>query len=200
MSKIVPCLTEGAGVVTSRGDVHYVVTEYGIASLRGKSIRERTLELVKIAHPKFRDELLAHARKHYRVPEYQKQKPVGVPELGDIEISKLTLEDTPCLLRPLTPSDERHLQEFFYSHNKQTLQMRYNSCPTRMSRENAASLVAVDQSTDLALCIIDKHAESEDIQAVGRYYFIKGKNAAEVACVVRETQQHKGIASLWLKT
>ncbi len=200
VSKIVPCLTEGGGVVTSRGDVHYVVTEYGIASLRGKSIRERTLELIKIAHPKFRDELLVHARKHFRVPEYQKQTPVGVPELGDIQISKLTLKDTSCLLRPLTPSDERHLQEFFYSHNKQTLLMRYNSCSTRMSRENAAGLVAIDQSTDLALCIIDKHEETENIQAVGRYYFINRKNSAELAFVVRETQQHKGMASLLLKT
>lgn len=47
-----PFLTEGGGVVTSRGDVHYVVTEYGIATLRGKSIRERALELIKVAHPK----------------------------------------------------------------------------------------------------------------------------------------------------
>lgn len=56
-SRIVPCLKAGAGVVTSRGDVQYIVTEYGVASLRGKSIRERARELVHIAHPKFRDEL-----------------------------------------------------------------------------------------------------------------------------------------------
>ncbi len=56
-SRIVPRLQEGAGVVTSRGDVHYVVTEYGVASLHGKSVRERASELIRIAHPDFREEL-----------------------------------------------------------------------------------------------------------------------------------------------
>jgi 4-hydroxybutyrate CoA-transferase len=61
-SKIVPTLKPGAGVVTSRGDVHYVVTEYGIANLFGKTIRERVESLIKIAHPVFRDELIEYAR------------------------------------------------------------------------------------------------------------------------------------------
>ncbi len=63
ISRIVPHLREGAGVVTSRGDVHYVITEYGAAYLHGKTIRERCQSLIKIAHPKFRDELEADARK-----------------------------------------------------------------------------------------------------------------------------------------
>jgi 4-hydroxybutyrate CoA-transferase len=57
MSRIVPTLMEGAGVVTSRGDVHYVVTEHGVANLYAKSIRERAGALIGIAHPKFRAEL-----------------------------------------------------------------------------------------------------------------------------------------------
>jgi acetyl-CoA hydrolase len=62
LSRIVPHLKEGAGVVTSRGDVHYVVTEYGVAYLHGKTIQERCRALIKIAHPKFRDELVKFAR------------------------------------------------------------------------------------------------------------------------------------------
>jgi acetyl-CoA hydrolase len=62
ISRIVPHLREGAGVVTTRGDVHYVVTEYGVASLHGKSMRERADELIKIAHPSFRDELRYFAK------------------------------------------------------------------------------------------------------------------------------------------
>lgn len=61
ISRIVPMLREGAGVTTSRGDVHYVVTEYGIAYLHGKSIRERAKSLINIAHPKFREDLLRSA-------------------------------------------------------------------------------------------------------------------------------------------
>lgn len=56
-SRIVPTLKEGAGVVTSRGDVHYVVTEFGIAYLHGKNLRERALSLISIAHPDHRDKL-----------------------------------------------------------------------------------------------------------------------------------------------
>ncbi|MDZ7342553.1 MAG: 4-hydroxybutyrate CoA-transferase, partial [candidate division KSB1 bacterium] len=62
VSKIVPHLQEGAGVVTSRGDVHYVVTEYGVAYLHGKSLRRRAEALISIAHPKFRDELTFFAK------------------------------------------------------------------------------------------------------------------------------------------
>lgn len=64
ISKITPFLKPGAGVVTSRADVHYVVTEYGVAQLFGKSIRQRVKELINIAHPKFREELEFYAKKH----------------------------------------------------------------------------------------------------------------------------------------
>lgn len=67
ISRIVPTLKNGAGVVTSRGDVHYVVTEYGVADLFGKSIQERVKSLIKIAHPKFRDELTEFAKTTYYI-------------------------------------------------------------------------------------------------------------------------------------
>lgn len=63
LSRIVPILNEGSGVVTTRNDVHYVVTEYGAASLYGKTVRQRAKELINIAAPQFRDELLFSARK-----------------------------------------------------------------------------------------------------------------------------------------
>ncbi len=62
ISRIVPHLSSGSGVVVTRGDIHYVVTEYGIAYLHGKSIRERAMMLINIAHPDFREELLEAAR------------------------------------------------------------------------------------------------------------------------------------------
>ncbi len=62
VSKIVPMLKPGAGVVTGRNHVHYVVTEFGIADLYGKSVRQRVLELVKVAHPDFRPDLLKQAK------------------------------------------------------------------------------------------------------------------------------------------
>lgn len=68
MSRIVPFLKEGAGVVTSRADVHYVVTEFGVAQLFGKNLRERAEALIGIAAPRFRDELLAAAKKRKLIP------------------------------------------------------------------------------------------------------------------------------------
>jgi acetyl-CoA hydrolase len=63
VSRIVDTLADGSGVVTTRADVHYVVTEHGIARLHGKSLRDRARELIAVAHPDFREELLAAARR-----------------------------------------------------------------------------------------------------------------------------------------
>lgn len=67
ISRIVPTLKPGAGVVTSRGDVHYVVTEFGAVNLYGKSVQERATALIEIAHPDFRDELKQFAKETYKI-------------------------------------------------------------------------------------------------------------------------------------
>ncbi|MFC2083424.1 acetyl-CoA hydrolase/transferase family protein [Bacteroidota bacterium] len=67
ISRIVPTLKQGAGVVTSRGDVHYIVTEYGIAQLWGKTIQERVRDLINISHPMFRDKLTQFAKETYHI-------------------------------------------------------------------------------------------------------------------------------------
>ena len=195
ISRITPRISEGAGVVTSRGNVQYVVTEYGIASLKGKSIRERALELIRVAHPKFRAQLLEEVRKHYWVPHYQEKYPTDIPELGAIQLKRLNIQGETFYMRPLNPADERRLQEFFYSHTKETLRLRYNYAPKQMSREKSCNLVSVDQSADVALCIVKQDGSRITIQAVGRFYLEPVSNTCEVAFVTRETQQGKGMAS-----
>ena len=199
VSRIVPRISDGAGVVTSRGHVHYVVTEFGVASLRGKSIRERSLELIRVAHPKFRQQLLEEVRKNYWVPHYQLHTPMEVPELGSVGFKELHIDGEAFDLRPLNPSDERRLQEFFYSHTKETLQMRYSAVPTQMSREKSCTLVGVDQSRDLALCIVKQKGSVVQIQAVGRYYLLNDNLSCEVAFVTREKHQGKGMAKRLLQ-
>ncbi|MBF0095822.1 MAG: GNAT family N-acetyltransferase [Magnetococcales bacterium] len=199
-SRIVPVIAEGAGVVTSRGDVHYVVTEYGIATLRGRSIRERALELIQVAHPDHREMLLQQVRKSYWVPAYQKMAPAPVKGLGDVPVKKFKAKDgLHYFLRPLQPSDERRLQEFFYSHDKETLLLRYHYVPTRMSREGAYSLVNIDQNQDLALCISSRQGPREEIQAVGRYYRMPETATAELAFVVREEKRGQGFGRFLLR-
>ena len=70
-------MTEGAGVVLSRADVHYVVTEYGIADLFGKNIRERVLALAEVAHPDYRNEILHAAKNRRYILQHQKELPKG---------------------------------------------------------------------------------------------------------------------------
>ena len=65
ISKIVPFLDQGSAVTTTRNEVNYVITEYGIAKLKGKSLRQRAKALIRIAHPDFRDELTAEFRRRY---------------------------------------------------------------------------------------------------------------------------------------
>jgi acyl-CoA hydrolase/RimJ/RimL family protein N-acetyltransferase len=196
VSRIVPYVTQGSGVVTSRGDVHYIVTEYGIATLRGRSIRERALELIQVAHPKFRDELTDQVVKHFWVPPYQKKQPSQVKELGGVELKKIILKDKKdYILRPLHPADERRLQEFFYSHNQETLAQRYHYVPKSMSRERAHDLVNVDQQKNLALCIVEKEGPREIIHAIGRYYLSEDKASAEAAFVVSENKRGVGMAT-----
>jgi acyl-CoA hydrolase/ribosomal protein S18 acetylase RimI-like enzyme len=199
-SRILPFLREGAGVVTSRGDVHYVVTEFGIATLRGRSLRERALELIQIAHPRFREQLLKEAVEHGTLPTYQKTSPRPVSDLGDLEVRKLRLRGETFFLRPLHPSDIRRLQEFFYSHTLETIQMRYGYAVTRMTRERAYDLVNIDQSRDLALGLFEVQGPRQIIHAVGRYYLDPDGRSAEVAFVVRETKRRLGMASTLMST
>jgi len=125
-SRIVAGLESGSGVCTGRGDVHHVVTEFGIASLHGRSIRERVARLVEIAHPDFRESLLEGARLRGWLPKFFTM-PATEPEVsGDgIESSWVNFETGRFFFRPLHPSDMRTLQEFFYSHDEETVRLRY---------------------------------------------------------------------------
>ncbi|MEO5344986.1 MAG: GNAT family N-acetyltransferase [Magnetococcus sp. YQC-9] len=198
ISKIVPFLTEGSGVVTSRGDVHYVVTEYGIATLRGKSIRERALELIQVAHPEFRDRLLSQVRTQHWVPDYQIAQPSRVEELGDPQQVKVRLKGNVYCMRPLHAADERIYQEFFYSLDDETVMQRYRYHPDGMPGHKACEVVNVNQSRDLALCIVRCKGPHHVILAIGRYYWIEQDNSGEATFVVQEGSRAKGMASVLL--
>ena len=199
VSRIVPTVTPGAGVVATRGDVHYVVTEFGIATLRGRSLRERIMELIQVAHPKFRDQLRDEMLQANLLPAYQKSTPTPVRELGETEVIKLEIGAEDYFLRPLRPSDQLRLQSFFYSHNKATLFQRYRNEPKKMGTAQAYRLVNTDLSKDMALCIVERQGPREVILAVGRYYTLEDGVRAEVAFVVHEEMRDRGFASLLLE-
>ena len=114
-SRIVPFLKEGAGVTLTRGDIHYVVTEYGIAYLHGKNTRERAMDLIAIAHPRFRGQLLKEAKRLklvYRDQAFVPGKKGEYPE--HLESRKSVKTGLEVLLRPVRISDEPILKSFFY--------------------------------------------------------------------------------------
>lgn len=201
VSTIVAELEPGAGVGCTRADVHYVVTEYGVASLRGRSTQERVLELIEVAHPDFREELLAQARKHNLVPAFFVLPPPYEGEGGAIAYRKVRLrDDRHYILRPLNPADDRRLQEFFYSHTEETINRRYGFTLTRMTRERASRLVSVNQYHDLAMAIFELRGPRQIIHAVGRYYLDEDGKSAEMAFVVSEMKRRLGMARLLLET
>jgi len=198
-SRIVAGLESGSGVCTGRGDVHHVVTEYGVASLHGRSIRERVARLVEIAHPDHRETLLAGAQARGWLPRFFTM-PAGVPAVSDggIESSWVRFREGRFLFRPLHPSDMRTLQEFFYSHDEETIRLRYGYHRERMTGESAYKLAAVNPARDVALGIfIEKHGR-EELRAIGRYYLDDDGRRAEVAFVVHEATRRVGMAGFLL--
>jgi acyl-CoA hydrolase len=198
-SRIVAGLESGSGVCTGRGDVHHVVTEYGIASLHGRSIRERVARLVEIAHPAHQEGLLAGARERGWLPRFFTM-PATAPAVSEdgVESSWVQFPVGRFFFRPLHPSDMRTLQEFFYSHDEETIRLRYGYHRDRMTGESAYKLAAVDQRRDLALGLFVEHHGRQELRAVGRYYLEPDGKAAEVAFVVHEATRKVGMAGFLL--
>lgn len=196
-SRIVAGLESGSGVCTGRGDVHHVVTEYGVANLHGRSIRERVARLVEIAHPDHRESLLAGAHARGWLPKF-----FTMPDSGrggdDIESCWIKFQTTRLFLRPLHPSDMRTLQEFFYSHDAETIRLRYGYVRDKMTGESAYKLAAVDQSKDVALGIFAERRGQQELRAIARYFLDADGKSAEVAFVVHESNRHLGIAGYLL--
>jgi acyl-CoA hydrolase/GNAT superfamily N-acetyltransferase len=199
-SNIVPQLATVTGGVATRADTRFVVTEHGIARLWGRTMRERVLEMIRIAHPDHQEELLRFARERHAIREFQTTGPSRVPELDESQQKRIDLKDGSYLLRPLRPADERTLQEFFYSHTPETVQFRYGYMVASMSRRRAQELVSVRQDQDLALGIFSRESSGirETLRAVGRYYLDTGGKSAEVAFVVSETKRNVGMAGALL--
>ncbi|MEM2943659.1 MAG: GNAT family N-acetyltransferase [Methanomassiliicoccales archaeon] len=195
VSRIVPRLSEGAGVTTTRGDVHYVVTEYGVAELHGKSIMQRALALINIAHPKFRKELLAAAKFHRYLFLDQSEVPYqGMPYPAEYETYK-SFGDVQVFFRPIKPTDEGMMKDLFYSFSEETVYQRFMGPKLAMPHRELQHFVNIDYDTRMAIVAVIREKERTEIIGVGRYGLDKKTNTAEVALVVRDDWQNRGIGS-----
>ncbi|WP_353740545.1 GNAT family N-acetyltransferase [Desulfoferrobacter suflitae] len=198
VSRIVPSLSEGAGVATTRGDINFVVTEYGIAELQGKSIYQRVMELAQIAHPKFREELIEVAKKRHYI--FADQLPPHEDDLIFLEGYKtaMQLQDgTVVEFRPLMPSDEFAYRNFFYSLKEDTIYYRFFYYKKLFSHETVQKhWASVDYRKNMSLVGITSMGGRKEIIAIASY--AQGEeeaDRAEVALVVREDYQNLGIGS-----
>ncbi len=199
ISRIVVQLSPGAGVVTTRGDVHYVVTEYGAAYLHGKSVQERAIALISIAHPDFREELLQKAidAKYVRpeMRDVEGKLRVGPPEL---KTSLLLSDGTQIRFRHIHPTDLPRMKELLYTLSHETVYYRFMSTLKQFSQKQIQDFVYVDHRSEVAIVGTLPAAYGEDIIAVGRYYLDPKTNRAEVAFVVHDDWQNRGIGGFML--
>ncbi len=196
ISRIVPFVSEGAGVTLTRGDIHYVVTEYGIAYLHGKNIRERAIELISIAHPKFRPWLIEEAKRFnliYKDQAFISGKGGDYPE--ELEIYKITKSGFDVLLRPVKISDEPLLKEFFYSLSDKSLYRRFISRRTDMHHERLQEFVVIDYTKEMIILAINKKDKKDEILGMGQYSIYENSLTAEVAFLVRDKWQNTGIGT-----
>ncbi|MCK4412349.1 MAG: GNAT family N-acetyltransferase [Candidatus Eisenbacteria sp.] len=191
----------GIAMATNRDDIHYVITEYGIAELVGRTIRERALALIHVAHPKFRDELMYAARaRNYVHADQMLQEHIAYPDY--VESRSTTADGTPILVRPARPTDERKVQSFLYGMDEASIRYRFHGKLESLHHDRVQSFVNVDYEgtvTILGIRLGDRGGE-EEVLAIGQYLYDSLTDQAEVAFTTASSFRCQGIATCLLKT
>lgn len=196
-SRIVAAHESGAGIVTSRGDVRYVVTEYGIADLWGKNIRERAMALIEVAHPDFRAELLASAKERRYVFSDQRRPRAAI--MGGKEYTSAAIGEGRVNVRPLRMSDEEALQDFFYGLSEKSAYSRFFQYKKAFPHDEMQKLVDLDYEQNMALVVQDANSQSGEIIGMARYDVDRATSLADIAFVVRDDWQGKGVGTLLMQ-
>ena len=200
-SNIMARLSLGSGVSITRGAESYVVTEYGVAYLYGKSIQNRVMALIAIAHPNFREQLFRDAiEAHYIRPDMARVGDKLLLPTDETMRTSLLLEDgTQLTIRSIQPTDEPSMRDLVYALSRETIYYRFMSSQVSFSHKQIQDFVYVDHRKDVAIVGTVPESHGEDIIAVGRYYLDEKTNRAEVAFIVRDDWQGKRIGSFLFK-
>ena len=197
-SRIVPMLTDTA-IVVPRGDVQYVVTEYGAVNLFGKSLQERAMAMISIAHPEFREELFFEAKKAGLLGAERTLSesihgiyPIKLEETIEIGADLITF-------RPAKPVDDRRIQEHFYNLDKNDIYSRFFQARTRFVRNDMERMFQIDYIKDLTLLAVVGEFGFGKVVAVAEYLLEPAKNLAEVAFSVAKDWQGKGLGKILMK-
>ncbi len=200
-SRIRPQLRAGEGVSIPRSEVHYVVTEYGTAYLFGKSIRDKALALIEIAHPAFREQLLAEARRlgYVRADQDLKCKLNGVEACrypAEEERETILKDGTRVAIRPSRASDVRQLQEIFYRLPPEDVYTRFFTGLKSLSVSKAEYLCNVDYEKEMAFVVAHGDRETEKLVGSAFYAVDLSANTADVAYMIPHEWQGMGLGTL----
>jgi acyl-CoA hydrolase/GNAT superfamily N-acetyltransferase len=185
---------------TNRESLDLIITEYGIASLTGRTVRERAQALIDIAHPDDRATLIQEAKNANIL--YADQ--IYLTDSGSLYPDKITSTHTfkgglKIRFRAIKPSDEEEMRKLFYRFSDTAVYYRY-FCPIQiMPHSKMQEYVNVDYQKILSIVGIIDQSGTERIVAEGRYVRHHHSSFADVAFVVDENCQGRGVASFLLK-
>ena len=182
------------------GTTRYVVTEYGTANVAGKSVRERTLAIIDIAHPAHREALIEEAKKEgyiYGDQIYVTQYAANYP--FSLETIKTFGGNLEVKFRPIKPSDEDMMRRLFYGASDESKFMRYFTAIRVMPHKKMQPYVNVDYDTTLSLVGTIQYRGRERIIAEARYVAMEDGWTCEMAFVVDDEYSGKGIAKFLLE-
>ncbi len=198
-SNIKMFLDPGAGVISNRADACYVITEWGSALLQGRPIRERAIALINIAHPRFRNELMAAAKEHRYVHQDQLLPPPNSTVYPDhMEVAADFRNGLKVSFRPVKPSDERMVQAFVYGLEERSIYYRFHGKMQTMHHNRIQHFVNVDYHETMTLIgLLGDSTEGEEMVAMGQYLRYPESNRAEVAFITADEYQNLGIGT-WI--
>ena len=191
-SRVRAALAAGEGATIARTDVHYVITEYGIAYLFGKSIRERAIALIDVAHPKFRAELLALAQGMSYLPASQTLKNMRaypVEEEFTIELK----DKRSLLLRPAVAADSNAIRDLFHSMSEGDVYTRFFRKVRELSGQDVQRLCNVNFENEVAFVAVSGTRENPRIVAHACYFIDPSTNFGETAFMIGPQWQGCGL-------
>jgi GNAT superfamily N-acetyltransferase len=193
---ILPSIADWPNQFSMTESVSTVVTEHGVAYLEGRTVRERALALIEVAHPDDRAKLLDEAKKRKMV--YPDQ--IFLAESArlypmEISTTQTFKGDTRIRFRAIKPSDEEGMRHLFYRFSDESSYYRYFHSVRTMPHEKMQEYVNVDWSRDLSIVGLVGHEGEGRIIAEGRYLGIPGSLLAELVFVVDENFQSFGIGT-----
>ncbi len=191
-SRIRDTLLPGEAVAIPRADVHYVTTEYGTAYLFGRSLRDRAVALIEVAHPDHRADLLAAAIARGLVPEGQQLREEGAYPTGAERV--VTLADgTEVELRPARTGDAVSLQDLFYRMPPEDVYTRFFRHLTSLPLSTAEHLTSVSFDDEVTFVATTGAQEADRIVGTASYYLDRDTGAADVAFMVDPAVKGQGL-------